>query len=176
LAGRKSLRRTAAWAALLLALGAGLVFPLYAFADLASRPEGQALSLDGSAYLPADARAAIAWLQTADPGVLAEAVGGSYTGYARYATFSGLPGVLGWPGHESQWRAGEYEREREEAVRTLYASSQWPLAAEILQRYDVRYVIVGDLERNAYPVNEAKFQARLSVAFQNDSVTIYAVP
>jgi uncharacterized membrane protein len=36
----------------------------------------------------------------------AEAVGGSYSGYARVSTHSGLPAVLGWPGHESQWRGG----------------------------------------------------------------------
>ena len=50
------------------------------------------LNLDGSAYIarynPED-MAAIRWLQTAPMGTIAEAVGGSYSGFARAATFSG---------------------------------------------------------------------------------------
>ena len=69
----------------------------------------QGFTLDGTAYLESQApddAAAARWLWTAPPGVVAEAVGGSYSEYARVATLSGLPNVLGWPGHESQWRGG----------------------------------------------------------------------
>jgi len=152
------------------------VYPAYAFADIASRPAERPLTLDGSTYLPADAREAIAWLHGAESGVLVEAVGGSYSAYARYATFTGLPGVMGWPGHEGQWRGGNVDYERIGAIQTLYATGDWVTADEILQRYDIRYIIVGDLERVSYPVNEGKFAARLPIVFQNTSVTIYLVP
>ncbi len=168
--------RAAVAALLMLVLGAGFVYPAYAFADIASRPAERPLTLDGSTYLPADAREAIAWLQSADPGVLVEAVGGSYSAYARYATFTGLPGVMGWPGHEGQWRAGNVDYDRIGAIQTLYATGDWVTADEILQRYNIRYIIVGDLERVSYPVNEGKFAARLPIVFQNTSVTIYLVP
>ena len=47
-----------------------------------------------------DEAAAIRWLQSAPDGVVAEAIGGSYSAYARVSTLTGLPTVLGWPGHE----------------------------------------------------------------------------
>ncbi len=172
---RRAARALAA-VVLLVGLGAGMVYPAYAFADVASRPEGQPLTLDGSAFLSPDVREAIAWLQAAPPGVLAEAVGGSYSAYARYATFTGMQNVMGWPGHEGQWRGGNVDYERMGAIENLYSTGDWVTASEILQRYAIDYVIVGDLERSAYPVNEAKFQARLPLVFQNASVSIYAVP
>lgn len=168
--------RAAALVVLLFVFGAGLVYPVYAFSDVASRPEGRPLTLDGSTFLPLEAREAIAWLQHAQPGVLAEAVGGSYTGFARYATFSGQPSVMGWPGHEGQWRGGNVDFGRITDIETLYSTADWATAQAILERYNIRYVVVGDLERSSYAVNEAKFQARLQPAFQNGLVTIYIAP
>ena len=54
---------------------------------------------------PADHRA-IEWLRQNAPGrpVVVEAVGGDYTEHARVSTFSGLPTMIGWVGHELQWR------------------------------------------------------------------------
>ena len=65
--------------------------------------------LDGTAYItrynPDDA-AAMQWLWDAPLGVVAESVGGSYSVHARMSTHSGQPTVLGWVGHEHQWRGG----------------------------------------------------------------------
>ncbi len=87
------------------------------------------LSLDGTAYIGSyapDDLSAIYWLRQAPDGVIVEAVGGSYSGYARMATYSGLPNVLGWPGHESQWRGGAVEMgSREADIETIYQSSRW---------------------------------------------------
>jgi uncharacterized membrane protein len=67
-------------------------------------------TLDASAYLqwshPADA-AAIKWMREniTDDGPLVEAVGNDYDEYAgRVSTHTGIPGLLGWIGHEDQWR------------------------------------------------------------------------
>jgi uncharacterized membrane protein len=57
----------------------------------------------------------------------------------------------------------------------LYAVAEWETAQEILDRYDIRYVVVGTLERMA-PLQEAKFSRYLRVAFQQGDVTIYEVP
>jgi uncharacterized membrane protein len=40
----------------------------------------------------------------------------------------------------------------------------------------VRYVVVGNLERSSYRVNEEKFNNFLRRVFQQGSVTIYEVP
>jgi uncharacterized membrane protein len=124
-----------------------------------------------------DEAAAIVWLKTAPDGVVAEAIGGSYTDFGRVSEYTGLPTVLGWPGHESQWRgSGEPQGTRQEDVALLYNTPDWESALGILQKYDIRYVYVGGLERSTYSVQEEKFQQNLGLAFQRGSVTIYEAP
>lgn len=139
-------------------------------------------TLDGAAHLdyesPADAEA-IRWLQSAPFGVVAEAgsPGASYTYYSRMSTYSGLPTVLGWPGHEGQWRGGyELQGSRLADLERLYVTSDWQEARAILNRYAIRYVVVGPLERGTYLLEEAKFQSHLVVGYRNAEVTIYVVP
>jgi YYY domain-containing protein len=141
-------------------------------------PDG--FTLDGAAFMQRrspDEMAAIEWLRTAPPGVVVEAVGGQYSEYARAATFSGQPNVLGWPGHESQWRGGSAEMgSRQSDVERIYRSNDWEEVQELLERYDVRYVFVGLLEQSTYRVNEATFQRFLTPVFQQGQVTVYLVP
>jgi YYY domain-containing protein len=126
-----------------------------------------------------DEAAALDFLAAAPEGVLAEAavIGGSYTGYGRMATYTGLPTVIGWPGHESQWRGGyEPQGSRLADLETLYTTPSRETAQAIIEKYDVRYVVVGGLERSTYPVEEGKFASFLRVAFQQGDITIYEVP
>ncbi len=123
-----------------------------------------------------DEAAAIQWLRNASYGVVAEAVGGSYSAYARISIYSGLPTVLGWPGHESQWRGGSSEQgSRSADIAQLYTTSSWQNALAIITEYDIRYIYIGDLERSTYPVQEEKFKQHLTQVFQQGSVTIYEV-
>lgn len=141
----------------------------------------KAMTLDGNAniqlYTPEDWDA-MEWLQNAPRGTIVEAVGGSYSGYARFSTQTGMPAVLGWPGHESQWRGGWYEilGSREADIETLYKTSSWNEAEAILERYGIRYVVVSSYEFGKYRAKTEKFDNFLSVVFQNGSVTIYEVP
>ena len=108
---------------------------------------------------------------------MAEAVGGSYSGYARIATHSGVPTVIGWPWHEFQWRGSwDAHGSREADIKTLYETTDWETARAILDRYHITYIIVGGIERTTYQVNEAKFQRNLVVIFQAGSTIIYGVP
>ena len=113
--------------------------------------------LDGGSYLEAqnpDEMAAIRWLQKATFGNIAEAVsptGGSYTGYARAATLSGLPGVLGWVGHESQWRGGGNAMGNRQAdLARLFCSRDPEEILAIIHQYQISYIFLGDLERSTY--------------------------
>lgn len=141
-------------------------------------PDG-GFTLDGAAFMERqnpDEMAGIRWLQHAPYGVVVEAVGGSYTQYARAATFSGLPGVLGWPGHESQWRGGSLEMgSREEDIETIFRSTRWEDVKYLLDQYDIRYVFTGGLERSKYDARETLFKRYLRPVFQQGSVTIYEV-
>ena len=124
-----------------------------------------------------DEAAAIRFLESAPDGVVSEAIGGSYTGYARISAYTGLPTVLGWPGHESQWRGGgEAQGSREHDIELLYSTSNWQTAQEIIARYNIRYIYVGSLERSSMNVQEEKFRARLSLVFAQGMTAIYEVP
>jgi uncharacterized membrane protein len=166
---------------LVLLLGMALVYPVLSLWNKTNGfnpPDGY--TLDGVAYFAASSpedMAGIAWLRAAPPGVVLEAVGGSYSEYARVATLSGQPNVLGWPGHESQWRGGGEEMgTRQSDIELIYRSNNWEQVKQLLDLYDVRYVYVGPLERRTYRVSEAKFIQFLTPVFQNGQVSIYEVP
>ncbi len=154
-----------------------LIYPVFGLLDRTGGFKTQSLSLDAAHSIQQfqpDEWQAIQWLEAAPQGVLAEAVGGSYTEYARASTFSGQAAVLGWPGHESQWRGGAQEMgSRESDLELLYRSGRWDQIQPILQKYNIRYIYVGGLERGKYRVNEAAFKQNLRVAYQNAQVTIY---
>ena len=137
-------------------------------------------TLDGTIYnqrYPSDDSEAINWLRNAPYGIIVEAVGGSYTQYGRFSTQTGFPTVLGWPGHEGQWRGGSEEMgSRESDINLLYTTSDQTEALQILQRYHIRYVIIGSLEHQIEGINEEKFMDWLPVVFSNQSITIYEVP
>jgi len=159
----------------------GLVYPALAYPDKTNgfrSPWGY--TLDASAYLARqspDEAAAIRWLQAAENGIVAEAVGGQYSGFARVATLSGMPTVLGWPGHEGQWRGG-YEEvgNREQDIRRLFEAPDWPTSLEVIRLYRIRYIFLGDLEMRTYAVNALKFELNLKAGFEQGSVRVFVVP
>jgi len=123
-----------------------------------------------------DEAAAMMWLRSAPDGVVAEAIGGQYSAFARISIYSGLPTVLGWPGHEGQWREGALQGSREQDIETLYSTPDWLTTQDIINRYNIRYIVVGNLEHNAYRVNEEKFNNFLKPVFQQGTTIIYEVP
>ena len=165
----------------ILLVSSSLFYPLFAYAEKTNGfnpPQG--FTLDAGAYMEQfqpDEAAAIDWLSEAEDGTIAEAVGGQYSGYARVSTLSGQPAVLGWPGHEGQWRGG-YEEvgSREPDIRTLYETPDWTIALEIIRRYDIRYIYIGSLERSTYSLNLEKFEQNLSPGFEQGNVIVFVVP
>jgi uncharacterized membrane protein len=150
---------------------------------------GNGYTLDGAAYLQSnnpDEYAAMQWLRNAPLGVIAEAVGGSYSLFARMASHSGQPAVLGWDFHELQWRGGTAEMgSRRMDIERLYCTARWEESERILRQYHVRYVVVGAMEITAYAsgssacpsgLNAGKFDRNLSLAFQRGGTSIYLVP
>jgi YYY domain-containing protein len=137
------------------------------------------LTLDGtqdSPYLSTDDWVIVTWLQNAAHGVVAEAVGGSYSDYARISTHSGQPTVLGWGFHEVQWRGTSEETDiRTSDVRTLYETGSWDTTLEIIEKYNIRYIYLGSLEQRTYFVNPVKFERNLP-SIQQGNVTLYIVP
>ena len=100
----------------------------------------------------------------------------------RFSIYTGLPTVLGWEWHQTQQRGDSAYLipERARLVDEFYSDGDVEQAREFLQRFDVRYVIVGQNERNYYDERGlAKFEGLLDgavkVAFKNEKLTIYEV-
>jgi uncharacterized membrane protein len=150
-------------------------------------------SLDGMDWMrrfhPED-YAAAQWLRehAASAGgrapVILEASGGPYSEYARMATQTGFPTVLGWDQHENLWRGAAINAEvdqRKKDVDAIYTSATMTDARPLLDKYDVAYIVVGYLERapDKYGSSAglAKFDSPdsgLQVAFRQGQTTIYA--
>jgi uncharacterized membrane protein len=142
------------------------------------------LTLDGIAYMensrPGE-YAAIQWINdNLNHGVILEAVGGSYSGYGRISTHTGLPTLLGWTYHEYQWR-GDFsvQGSRESDVAEIYTTDVTETAQDLINKYGIDYVYIGPLERTKYqppdfpPINEEKFLNFMGLIYRKGDVTIY---
>jgi len=173
---------TTAWrAVVVLPLIGGLVYPALATWTKANAfAPSQGRTLDGTAHLASDNPpdyAAIQWInETLPTGVIVEAIGGSYTQFGRISAHTGLPTVLGWDGHELQWR-GEAAPQgtRVPDVQLLYETPDWQAAIVILDRYQIAYVYVGPLEIATYArLDLRKFDQFMEKVYENAGVRIYA--
>ncbi len=195
-----------AWAALfLLLVASGLMYGVYApwkrVIDSGSRLWG----LDGTAHLARSAPGdyeAIRWLKanTSGSARVLECCHDEYNfpGHAgRVSSYTGIPTLISWGGHEAQWRGGQPELLAEAGVRRqvtndIYTAKGGSMGAQemlsLLHQYGVNYVFVGATERGegsaagAYPEErvtpqaEALFKQIMSPAYTSGSTVIYKVP
>jgi len=176
-----------AWATLwqigmVLLVTGGLFYPTLAIFNKTDNFQNDP-TLNGIAwiagYQPGD-YAAIEWLRDNAPknAVILEAPGARYAAYqytSRISAMTGLPTLLGWGGHESQWR-GNYEEpaRREPDIEQLYTSLNAQQTLDLLDKYHITYVYVGPLERERYPAEGLnKFAYLMDVAHEEDGVIIY---
>ncbi len=150
-------RRRAALGSLLAACAlAGVLYPAAAILQRLGQREGP-WTLDARPALTrrnAGDAAVIAWLDrnSSGPTVVMEATGDPYSEYARIASHTGVPTVLGWANHEGLWRENDPRiGERANAVRAFYTTRDADNAYRILESYHVTYVVLGDMERRSYP-------------------------
>lgn len=123
----------------------GMAFMAYAeYDDLGTRMD---LSQD---------QQAIRWLQENVLGspVIIEGNMVEYHWGTRNTIYTGLPNVIGWNWHQRQQRALSPEYlipERISDVNEFYITSDPSRTKDILDKYGVEYVIVGQLEQALYP-------------------------
>lgn len=153
---RNSWPRIALAAATTAMLLAGLAYPTVATYQWTDRLQSWT-GLDGLAYGAAtdpDDVAAMRWLMAAayPNDVVLEAAGCSYRPsgrlpFNRVSAFTGIPTVIGWDGHERQWRAGQPEliddiEQRQADVRSMFADPSSPLFTD----YNVTWLFFGAYE------------------------------
>ncbi len=97
---------------------------------------------------------AIRWMQDNVQGspVIVEANVPEYRWGTRFTIYTGLPGVVGWNWHQRQQRAlmSNWVWERIGEIANFYTTSDPAAAQAFLKKYNVRYIVLGQLERAAY--------------------------
>jgi uncharacterized membrane protein len=146
---------------LAIAAFAAILYPATAMVSRLRQHEGR-FTLDARSAIerrnPGDLEA-IEWLGKNAPerSVVMEATGDPYTEFARISSHTGIPSVLGWANHEGLWRSNDPEvMNRFNQVRLFYTAPDPASAQEILRRYHVTHVVVGDLERRTYGSDAGK--------------------
>ena len=123
---------------------------------------------------------AVNWLNENIEGtpVILEAVGDPFTEGGRISSKTGLPTVLEWPTHQVGNRGGpEPLGQRRQEIETVYKTQSIDEARAILDKYEVKYVIVGAFEKQQYGEDGlAKFAQFMQPAFQNEAITVYRLP
>ncbi len=178
-----------------LCISGGMVYLAYAIPSRTWDETGRAagaevlITLDGGPSLtsPTD-YAALICLRDLTAGrqdvVVAEvSFTGSYDYYrggiasGRLAGLTGLPTVLGWQGHQRQWRGGGYNaavQSRDTDIALLYSDLRMDIASRIIDRYGIDYIVFGPAERDRYGSGgEFKFTEALQVACASGDTTIY---
>jgi YYY domain-containing protein len=165
-------------------VAAGLVFPAAAVYGKTGGFGAEVLTLDAGAYLQRsapDVAAAVAWVRanTTPNALVLEAKGRAYdSGDNRISTLTGRPTLVGWDGHERQWRGGSYGQMaegRDEAIETIYARGSAREIAETVAAWGIDYVFVGPVETSEYGISSVRLavlERALAPAFASGDVRI----
>jgi YYY domain-containing protein len=159
------------------------IFPVVAtftrIEDMNAKP-----ALDGMEYMKGLDRGdydAIKWIQEnirGTPVILeASADDSSYRYTSRVSANTGLPTVIGWARHEQFWgRDSDEVRTRLEDVNSIYSTGSKEKALELMNKYNVSYIYIGQLERQMYNIKTDKFgdETYFELVYQG-SVRIYKV-
>jgi YYY domain-containing protein len=161
-----------AWkASVIILVAAAALYPLLGTtARVKDRmTEGVPLTLDGMAFMEyaeyddlgtrmnlSEDYEAIRWLQDNVVGspVIIEGNMVEYHWGTRNTIYTGLPNVIGWNWHQRQQRATAPEdliHGRISEVNEFYLTADPERAMQIIESYDVQYIVVGQLEQALYP-------------------------
>ena len=176
-------RITAAKIIAIIMIALPMIYPFYAIPSWyrhldPERYEG----LDGLAFMKKehpDDYDLVIWLREnvqGQPAIL-EANGDSYSYYGRISMSTGLPTIQGWYVHEWLWRNDfNIVNERVEEVKTVYESVDIDMTRKILGKYQIKYIVIGQPERDSFPeLNEEKLLALGNVVFERPEVKLIEI-
>jgi uncharacterized membrane protein len=158
-----------------------LWYPKFAISSYYHNLEGH-VGLSGDTWLKVkypDIFNTIIWLSENVKGqpVILEAPGDSYTEYNVISAYTGLPTVSGWFVHEWLWRGeSTFPQERVSEITEIYTSQNLSLTKSLLDKYEVKYVIVGNFEREKFPnINESKFSNLGKAVFSSGNLEVIQI-
>lgn len=147
-------------------------------------------TLDGLAFMKmpgysAEDLALARWMREspllAEASLLLEWSGESYTMAGRFATITGIPCLLGWENHQSQWRGQAFSEDvwqkRHSFIRQVYQTPDAELAAQWCRQMGIRWVLLGKLEReNTSAAAQEKFDHFALPVHQAGQSRLYFIP
>ena len=157
------------------------VYPVFATIGKSGMFRGEP-SFDGESYVKKEhpqEYAAILWFRnlTGQPVVL-QASGEPYQWNTYITAFTGLPTVIGWGGHEINWRSDYTQiNTRFSDVNTMYTSLNSDNVNALLRKYNVSYIYFGEIEAKRYgsPRLFDSHPEKFSRAFEYGDVVVYKV-
>ena len=138
-------------------------------------------SLDASTFIYSDFNSDFGAIQYLNQNVkgqpyIVEGCDSSYSDYGRVSVATGLPTVLGWHGHEWLWRGNTDElQERWDDVTRIYEATDEATERELLEKYEISYIYVGNLEREKYQVNDPLLKSMGKVVYEDENTYIVEV-
>ena len=170
--------RTVGWAGLLVTVATMITPPM---AAVARSREGQGHGLSAIGYLERNDPgffSALRWGRdelNPQEDIVAEAISESYDAGNRFSAFTGIPTLLGWPGHERQWHSDIREDARRAAIETLYTGDR-PDQLDTVYDWGITHVVVGHPERAAYGVRVSQRFAGWPIVFSTPSLQVFQTP
>jgi|GEM_PF-249910 len=163
---------------------AAMSYPVFATYSRSGNFKGNP-TLDGATYLKQQYQNeynAIMWLDNlSGTPVVLQSPGRTYKLNTHVTAFTGLPTVLGWAGHEKNWRNGaDTINERWREVPRVYTSSDVDTVNGILDKYNVEFIYVGGVEEERYGGRDVRKlfmnnEDRFRLVYFNPNVHIYQV-
>lgn len=125
---------------------------------------------------------AIDWIDKNIDGshTVVEAPGDAYTYSSRVSSLTGLSTIIGWRSHEQMWRGiWSGVGTRQDDANHIFNSKCNEKTLELLEKYDVEYIYIGELEREKYSkAGLQKFEVHTEsyeLVYENSGVSIYSV-
>jgi uncharacterized membrane protein len=119
----------------------------------------------------------VLWLRKNVKGqpTILEAPGDSYTDFNVVSAYTGLPTVSGWFVHEWLWRGeASFPQARVTDIAQIYTSKNTTIAKSLLDKYKVKYIIIGPQEKRKYPdLNEKTFEQLGEIVFNSGDTRIF---
>ena len=149
----------------------GLLYPVSALAGKAadaSRPPSLNALRDLQRYDPARA-AAVDWIRhhTDPEAVIAEAPGISYRPETSWISgLTGRPTLMGWQGHEAQWRGRAFTTQaaaRVDALEGMYVRRPVDEIVALMRLWGVEFLLLGPIEESRFAVSTQRRQELQSV-------------
>ncbi|MBX7143539.1 MAG: hypothetical protein K1X79_03735 [Oligoflexia bacterium] len=110
------------------------------------------------------------------PGIVLEAQGPAYDFTTHVATLSSQPSYLGWVNHVNLLSRDYAETSRRaQATDSIYKEPDCATKRQLAQKEGITYIVLGPLERKAYPDIKPEYFTCLREIIRRDSYLVYQV-